>query len=109
MPTAWLKKRVLSGDPFHTIQTVAREAQVSFQAATIKVLGSMEKGNIYAQLQDGFVVSSGRSPQTLTTPPHREALIKPESEFDWTPHRWSCEVGPSTYYFTGGSLEDPSL
>jgi Zn-dependent peptidase ImmA (M78 family) len=100
MPTSWVKEVIEEFPlPLAAVAHIARNAEVSFQAATIKVLGCLEAGSIYAQVQEGIVISSGRSRGTLANQPSIGDRIKPLSSFAWTRHRWSRVVGNSEYHW----------
>lgn len=100
MPTAWVEKQIgESPHPLEATTRVASGAEVSFQAATIKVLNCLDASYIFAQVQDGVVVSSGRSRGTLANQPGIGSTIKPGALFPWTPHRWERQVGTSYYYW----------
>jgi hypothetical protein len=98
MPTAWVERQIEEWPlPLEATARVANKAEVSFQAATIKVLNCLGAGYIFAQVQNGVVVSSGRSRGTLANQPDIGRTIEPGALFPWTPHRWGQQVGTSQY------------
>lgn len=100
MPSKWIKKKIRKFPlPLDATDDIAASAKVSFLAATIKVLGSLNPGYVFARIQSGVVASSGRSPRTLASQPAIGKAIKPELLFPWTPHRWKRDIGRSIYYW----------
>jgi len=100
MPTEWVKEKIEEfPSPPDAIKYVASSAEVSLQAAMIRVHAFQEPGIVYAQIQNGFVVESGRSKGTLASPPQPGTAIDPRSLFPWTPHRWEIKIGTSRYYW----------
>jgi IrrE N-terminal-like domain len=98
MPAEWVKEGIEEfPSPPDAIKYVASSAEVSLPAAMIRVHAFQEPGMVYAQIQNGFVIASGRSEGTLASPPQRETAIDPRSLFPWTPHRGEAEIGTSRY------------
>jgi hypothetical protein len=100
MPTAWVEKQIEEWPlPLEATARVANGAEVSFQAATIKLLNCLGSGFIFAQVENGSVVSSGRSRGTLANQPNIGSTIEPDALFPWTPNRWRQQVGTARYYW----------
>jgi hypothetical protein len=93
MPIKWVNEIVEEFSPPDAINHIVRSAEVSRQAAMIRVNACQKPGIVYVQLQNGIVVASGRSNATLANPPPPGTPINPRSLFPWTPHRWQVRIG----------------
>jgi hypothetical protein len=95
MPVQWINEIIEeSSSPPDAIDHIACSAEVSRQAAMIRVNACQKPGIVYAQVQDGVIVASGRSNDTLASPPQIGTSVDPRSLFPWTPHRWEAKIGP---------------
>jgi IrrE N-terminal-like domain len=100
MPTGWMKEKIDEFPcPPDAIRHVARSAEVSLQAAMIRVHACHGPGIVYAEIHNGFVVASGRSNGTLADPPQPGTAIDPRSLFPWTPHRWEANMTGTSRHF----------
>lgn len=91
MPTAWIENLLeANDDPSETLEIIADGADVSVDAAIIKMIGLMPPGYVYAFLDaDGAVRSSGRSDGTRVARPSRGTFLDPRSVFPKSDQRWS--------------------
>jgi hypothetical protein len=100
MPTPWVADKLQKfPEPLEATSRVARRAEVSFQAATLKVLNCLASGYIFAQIENGVVIASGRSFGTLANPPRVGSAVDPETVFPWSPPRWQRRIGESCVYW----------
>ncbi len=97
MPRTWLERHLeASSNPLKTLSLLVRQAIVSVQAASIKILSLLPPGHVMIQLDDGFVVVSMKSPSTLASPPALGTRIDIGSVFPWA-DRWQQEIGGRLY------------
>jgi hypothetical protein len=67
MPSHWANQIVLkANNPVEAVERIAERATVSFAAAFIKTQNLLSKGYIFARYSGGKLISSGRSPGTMT-------------------------------------------
>ncbi len=92
MPRAWMEDQLnAASDPLEALHNVVDNAVVSVQAATIKIMNMIPEGHILARLDDdGFLISSMRSPGTLADAPPIGTEINPEIIFPWA-RQWRRE------------------
>jgi Zn-dependent peptidase ImmA (M78 family) len=90
MPDGWVKGQISArSNPGEMVEAVAESADVSSDAALIRVNGLLSPGYIYALIDsDGVVISSGRSNGTLPNRPVwgrrlDEATAFPSSDALW--------------------------
>ncbi len=92
MPGAWMEDQLnAASDPLEALHNVVDGAVVSVQAATIKIMNMIPEGHILARLDnDGFLISSMRSPGTLANAPPIGTEINSDIIFPWA-HQWRRE------------------
>ncbi len=97
MPQTWMEQLLqATSNPLKALSELVQEAVVSVQAATIKMLNMLPPGHLMVQLDNGFVVSSKKSPATLASPPPVGTQIDVDLVFPWT-DRWQQEIGGRHY------------
>jgi Zn-dependent peptidase ImmA (M78 family) len=105
MPSNWVLNKIQrdSLNPGDFTRDVATLANVSLQAATIKVINFLPPGYIFAHVENDVVTLSGRSPGTLANAPAVGKWISPDAVFPWIrPQRQ--QLGGTAFYwwqFTG--------
>ena len=99
MPSGWLSKIMERyDDPCEMLSVIRHCADVSFDAALIRLLSALMPGYLYALVnEEGIVVSSDRSQGTLVTRLERGSFVDLETRFLASDARWSMA-------FRGGSL-----
>lgn len=111
MPSEWLST-VLDpdNDPEQLISEVSAKADVSYQAAIIKIIQSLPPVFVYAQVGDlGEVLSSARSPGTLVSPPAWGTTIDPESVYTFYSERYQFTLGGREYIWWRFAPEIPEI
>lgn len=107
MPSDWAKEIVLKTDsPVRAVEMIADLAEVSFTAALIKAENSLPKGYIYARFSNGMLISSGRSPATMTGTQGIENGHVDEL-FPHATKRWKKTTSTDDYYWWYFSSEIP--
>jgi IrrE N-terminal-like domain len=94
MPRNWVKNLVNTFEnPCEVVECVSKRANVSVDAAIIRVKHVLNPGYVYALVDnDGFVISSGRSAGTLVTAPERGLYIDKGDVFAASDARWESRV-----------------
>lgn len=69
IPRCWLDGYEILNDPLRAIRNISEDAKVSFQAALIKVASDGPTGLVYAEVRDGVVANTSRTPGTLASAP----------------------------------------
>ncbi len=100
MPTKWVLEIAQQfASPLDVTEKIANVANVSFHAATIKLIGCLPQGFIFAQTQEGIVRSSGRSPGTLANQPFIGEAVNPEKAYPWAKSVWHKHAGDLEYHW----------
>jgi hypothetical protein len=90
--------RSIAGDtpnPVEATKKISELAEVSLQAAAIRVVTCLPSGYVFAQVSDGSVISSGRSLDTVASQP---AVGTPIDElFPSAGHVWKGNLGGRRY------------
>jgi IrrE N-terminal-like domain len=90
MPRRWVRK--LAGrfeNPCEVVERVIEMADVSMDAALIRLRSILDPGYVYALVDnEGLVVSSGRSDGTFVTAPERGLYLDKDTAFPASDARW---------------------
>lgn len=71
-PASWLRENFdILSDPFGSTKSISNESNISFRAAFIRVQQEAPSGLVWAEVQEGVVISSGRTKGTVASPPSR--------------------------------------
>ena len=99
MPSVWLNKIIdRHENPCEILSDMKQGAEVSFEAALIRLLSALMPGYLYALLdEEGLVVSSNRSQGTLVSRLERGSFVDLRIQFPASDARWSIP-------FRGGLL-----
>lgn len=111
MPSEWLST-VLdpAADPEQLISTVSTRADVSYQAATIKIIQSLPPGFVYVQISDfGEVSTSARSPGTVVSPPAWGTMIDPVTVYTFFSKRYQFTLGGKSYIWWNFAPENSEM
>lgn len=94
MPRGWVKNLVDTiENPCEIVESVTERANVSVDAAIIKVKDILNPGYVYALVDDkGFVLSSGRSAGTLVTVPEKGLCLDKDFVFPASDSRWESRA-----------------
>ena len=85
MPTKWTREQVeKDADPLKVSKIISEVANVSLQAASLKLIASLSKGYVFAQIDAGIVILSGKSADTLASNPKVGSTIKPDTLFPFS-------------------------
>jgi hypothetical protein len=93
MPQHWVKEVINDSDnPCEMLENVAETAEVSWTSAIIKLINTLDSGYIYVLLaEDGRVVSSGRSANTLAGRPQSGTRIDVKRMYPASDQRWEVQ------------------
>jgi Zn-dependent peptidase ImmA (M78 family) len=107
MPSEWAEQIVQNNaNPGRAAEAIAEAAEVSFTAALIKAENSLPKGYVYARFSNGMLISSGRSPGTMTGTQGLENTNIDEL-FQHATKRWEKTTSTDDYYWWYFSDEVP--
>jgi len=112
LPTAWIAEKLdLPGNNLDKLVAIADEAEVSFQAAAIKIIGHLPAAHVIATSQSGIVTWSQRSEGTTTARVPRGTDLRIINPFPFSCEKWSQSRGDSSvvmWYFPEVLIsEDP--
>ncbi len=95
MPRSWVEDQILTlQNPCDVVECVTEVANVSVDAAIIRVKHALDPGYIYALVNDeGLVLSSGRSAGTLATAPEKGLYLDKDAVFPASELRWELRKG----------------
>jgi Zn-dependent peptidase ImmA (M78 family) len=102
MPSSWVKSIIEEEkyDVHKITEQVVNEADVSSQAATIKIKDTISPGYLFAALtEDNHVIFSGRSEGTLASPPTWGEQIAPDKLFAFCQTQHQFEVNGFRYHW----------
>lgn len=99
MPTSWINDVIeKKKTPNKIVPYISETADVSSLAATITVINSLSSGYIFAYIDDnGTVLSSGRSTDTIANNHGWGTTIDPENEFPYCKNFWKFSIDNNTY------------
>ena len=94
MPRRWVRQ--LAGrleNPCEVLEWLIEMAEVSMDAALIRVRNILDPGYVYASIDsEGLVVSSGRSDGTFVTAPERGLYLDRNAAFPMSDARWEARL-----------------
>jgi len=94
MPSEWVRSiRQEHDSPCDILEHIRIGADVSFDAALIRLNSVLPPGYLYGVLnEDGVVISAGRSVGTLAGRPERGTLLNFDTAFPASAKRWSMPL-----------------
>jgi Zn-dependent peptidase ImmA (M78 family) len=92
MPHGWLARVITTRqNPCEIVDLVARQANVSMDAAIIRTINALDPGYVYALVDgDGLVIASGRSAGTLASVPGKGTYLDGDTTFPTCASRWEA-------------------
>jgi Zn-dependent peptidase ImmA (M78 family) len=94
MPRTWVENLIITyKNPCDLVACVTEIANVSADAALIRVKQILGPGYVYALVDDaGFVISSGRSADTLAAAPQKGHYLDKDAIFPASESRWESRA-----------------
>ncbi len=94
MPRRWVKELTGSFEnPCEIVERITEAADVSTDAALIRLRDFLEPGYVYASIDhEGFVVASGRSKGTFANAPERGLHLDRDAAFPASDGRWESRM-----------------
>jgi Zn-dependent peptidase ImmA (M78 family) len=101
MPSKWALKIIEEEpEPPHFVRRIESEANVSPLAAAIRIIGLLPKGYIFCNFTDeGIVLFSGRSDDTLANAPTWGISQNPETLYPYCTSRWTFRVHGQQFWW----------
>ena len=92
MPHGWLASVIKSHqNPCAIVEFTTERANVSMDAAVIRIINALGPGYVYALVDgDGLVIASGRSPGTLASVPEKGTYLEGDTTFPASDARWEA-------------------
>jgi len=100
MPSQWVKNIIHAQkyDLHKITEDIVEEADVSSQAATIKIISVIKPGYLFVALNEyNEVIFSGKSEGTLAIPPTRGDVISPDEAFLFCRNRFNFSIAGFNY------------
>jgi len=100
MPSRWVAQRLERHEnPHGAARSMAEEADVSIQAAALRVVNVSSIACVFAAVEGGRVQLSGRSATALAKHPRAGEEIDPLSLFPWNDNHWERIEGSTVYHW----------
>jgi Zn-dependent peptidase ImmA (M78 family) len=100
VPSQWIRDiSAKYTSPIDAAARVYKRAQVSYHMASIKLLRVLPAGYIHARIQDGFVISSGRSSGTYEAEPTARTFIDAERAYPHAVYAWHQIINGINYHW----------